>query len=90
MRVGLSLARLGDQSSHGGTIISASSNALLANGLAVAVDGDLHRCPIEGHGVTPLTSSSRNTSGGKGLIRAGDRAGCGAVVITGSPDVLSV
>jgi uncharacterized Zn-binding protein involved in type VI secretion len=90
MTASFSLARLGEQSDHGGTIISASGNDILANGIAVAVEGDLHGCPIKGHGITPLISSSKNTSGGKGLIKAGDRAGCGAIITTGSLDVLTV
>jgi len=90
MTVSISLARLGEQSTHGGTIISASGNNIVANGIAVAVEGDYHRCPIEGHGDTQLISSSRNTSGGKGFIKAGDRAGCGAIITTGSMNVLTV
>jgi uncharacterized Zn-binding protein involved in type VI secretion len=89
MTVSVSLARLGEQSSHGGSIISASGSAITANGIAVAVEGDLHRCPIQGHGITPLISSSPHKSGGKGLIKAGDRAGCGAIITTGSMNVLA-
>jgi uncharacterized Zn-binding protein involved in type VI secretion len=89
MSVSISLARLGEQSTHGGEIISATGNSIVANGLAVAVEGDLHRCPIPGHGVTPLISSSLNKSGGKGFIKAGDRAGCGAIITTGSMNVLT-
>lgn len=80
------VARLGDTSSHGGTIISASSN-LSADGQGVARAGDLHSCPISGHGITPLSSSSTNTNGGKSIVRVGDTAGCGAVITSGSPTV---
>jgi uncharacterized Zn-binding protein involved in type VI secretion len=90
MTASISLARLSEHSSHGGMIITASGNSILANGIAVAVDGDLHSCPIPGHGITSITSSSKNTCGGKGLIKAGDVAGCGAVITTGSMDVLTV
>ncbi len=80
------VARLGDASSHGGTIISASSN-LSADGKGVARAGDQHSCPISGHGITPLSSSSTNTNGGKSIVRVGDTAGCGAVITAGSPTV---
>jgi uncharacterized Zn-binding protein involved in type VI secretion len=80
------VARLGDTSSHGGTIISASSN-VNADGKGVARAGDQHSCPIHGHGVTALTSSSAVKNGGHGLVRVGDTAGCGAVIIAGSPTV---
>jgi uncharacterized Zn-binding protein involved in type VI secretion len=90
MTVSISLARLGEQSSHGGTIISASASDIVANGIGVAIEGDLHSCPIEGHGITPITSTSPNHSGGKGLIKAGDVAECGAIITTGSMNVLTV
>ncbi|MDR3438944.1 PAAR domain-containing protein [Telmatospirillum sp.] len=80
------VARLGDASSHGGTIISASSN-LIVNGKGVARAEDLHSCPLKGHGVTALASSSTLTNGGKSLVRVGDQAGCGAVITEGSPNV---
>ena len=80
------VARLGDPSSHGGTIVSASAN-LTADGIAVARAGDLHSCPLSGHGITALSSSSTKTNGAKSLVRVGDTAGCGAVISSGSPTV---
>ena len=84
-----SVAYLGSGSSHGGVIISASGKCTV-NGKPAAVTGDLHSCPIKDHGVTALSSSSPNTTGGKALITVGDVAGCGAVITTGSLNVLSV
>lgn len=83
----VAVVRLGDTSSHLGTIISASSVNLKANGIPVAVDQDLHSCPIPGHGITPVTSAITKTSGGRSLLRLGCVAGCGAVMVTGSPNV---
>lgn len=80
------VARLGDTSSHGGTIITASSD-IKANGIGVARDGDLHSCPIPTHGVTPLSSGSTTKVNGRSVIRVGDTAGCGAAIVSGSPDV---
>jgi uncharacterized Zn-binding protein involved in type VI secretion len=79
-------ARLGDTSSHGGTIVSASSDTFV-NGIAVARQGDLHSCPLRGHGITPLNSTSRVLVNGRPVVRVGDTAGCGAIVTVGSPNV---
>jgi uncharacterized Zn-binding protein involved in type VI secretion len=79
-------ARLGDKSSHGGIIITASSD-IFVDGIPIARTGDLHECPIHGHGITPLTSSSTVHMDGRSVIRIGDKAGCGATIIQGSPDV---
>ena len=80
------VARLGDPSSHGGTIISASGD-VMADGIGVARAGDMHQCPIKGHGITALTSTSTVTVDGKPVIRVGDTAGCGAAITAGSPVV---
>jgi uncharacterized Zn-binding protein involved in type VI secretion len=81
------VARLGDSSSHGGTIVSASSDSF-ANGIAIAREGDLHSCPIHGHGTTALTSivSDVDVDGNK-IITVGAHAACGAIINSGSPDV---
>ena len=47
----------------------------------VCVDGDLHSCPIVGHGITPVTgNSTKATCGGKTVILNGAVAGCGAII----------
>ena len=81
-------ARLGDISSHGGVII-ASASRTLANGIPVARMGDLHSCPIPGHGVTPIITGSLTTiTEGKPNARIGDMTGCGAVIVTGSMNTI--
>ena len=80
-------ARLGDASSHGGTIITGSVTTLV-NGRPVARMGDLHVCPIPGHGVTTIVSGSINiATDGRPNARMGDVAGCGAMIIGGSLNV---
>ena len=54
------VARLGDPSNHGGVIISSASRTM-ANGILVARMGDLHVCPIPGHGATPIVTGSNKT-----------------------------
>lgn len=77
-------ARLGDSSSHGGMIVTGAIRTLV-NGRPVARMGDLHVCPIPGHGVTPIITGSLNTiTEGKPNARLGDITGCGAVIVTGS------
>jgi uncharacterized Zn-binding protein involved in type VI secretion len=85
--MGNPVARLGDPSNHNGQIISASTN-VFADGKGVARQGDQHSCPIEGHGVTNLTSIvTKDFVNGKLVITVGARAGCGAVISAGSPTV---
>ncbi len=81
-------ARLGDSSSHGGTIITGSLTTMV-NGMPVARMGDMHACPIPYHGVTPIvTGSLRTTTDGRPNAGVGDVTGCGAVIVTGSLDTM--
>lgn len=80
-------ARIGDPSSHGGIIISGSDD-VRADGISKARLGDMHSCPLLGHGVTPLVTASNDVyTDARGQVRVGDSAGCGAVIVDGSPDV---
>jgi len=83
------VARLGDGSSHGGSIITAGSTVRV-NGILVARVGDMHSCPISGHGTTAIVAGSASVSAdGELLARIGDHAGCGASITGGSADVSS-
>lgn len=84
------VVRKGDQSSHGGYMVTAGGKPLV-NGLQLCVSGDLHVCPIRGHGTTAVSGTTEKFySNGKKVLRVGDVAGCGAVLTTGSPTVKSV
>ncbi len=79
------IARLGDMSSHGGTIISASQD-VTADGIGIAREGDSHSCPISGHGITALSPITTKTyANGRLMITVGASAGCGAIITEGSP-----
>jgi len=79
-------ARLGDISSHGGVIITGAS-LTFDNGMPVARLGDLHICPIPGHGVTPIVTGSFDTiTEGQPNARVGDITACGAMIVTVSPN----
>ncbi len=50
---------------------------------------DLHACPLPGHGLTPLVSGSPTVyANGLPVARIGDRAGCGAVIVSGFVHIL--
>ena len=78
------VARLGDASSHGGHIITAASRTLV-EGKLVARRGDLHLCPLPGHGVTPIvTGSPQFKAEGAEVARTSSVCACGAVIIGGA------
>lgn len=81
------VARLGDPSDHGGTLISASPN-VFANNIPVVRHSDEHSCPIKGHGVTPMNSDCNVFANSLPLVRVGlDLSDCGATPSEGSPNV---
>ena len=78
------IVRLGDASSHGGVVISAASK-WDCEGAKIARIGDLHSCPIPGHGITPIiTGSGKWRCEEAGIARHGDVVGCGATLISGA------
>jgi uncharacterized Zn-binding protein involved in type VI secretion len=84
------LIRLGDASDHGGHMVSAGGH-FRTNGKVVCVDGDTHQCPIHGHGNTPVAATTTTLrTNGKSVVRSGDKAGCGATLVGGSPTTSSV
>jgi uncharacterized Zn-binding protein involved in type VI secretion len=82
--MGNPVARLGDTSSHGGTIITAASKTKV-EGQFIARVGDLHSCPVPFHGVTPIISGAAQfTCEGAAVARTGSMTGCGATIIGGA------
>jgi uncharacterized Zn-binding protein involved in type VI secretion len=78
------VARIGDRSDHGGTIIT-SCKKTKAEGKLIARVTDLHSCPIPRHGVTPiLTGSPNHIVEEKKCARSTSITGCGASIIGGS------
>jgi uncharacterized Zn-binding protein involved in type VI secretion len=73
--------RLGDKTSHGGKVISATSDFKVF-GKPVAVDGDMTFCP-QCRGTFPIkTSHSERTHNGKEVAYDGHQTGCGAKLIS--------
>jgi len=78
---------LGDLTSHGGTVISASgAGRMVIDGIPVACVGDMVACPKKGCESTfPIiqgASGPDTTLDGKPVAREGDMTACGAVLIS--------
>lgn len=83
------IAYVGTVSTHGGMVISGSSDSFVC-GKQIARFGDMHSCPIPGHGVTPIVIASDNMFvNGKGVARQQDMAACGAILVTVCDSVLA-
>ncbi len=77
---------LGDKTTHGGQVISASSTMVI-NGKSVALVGDKISCPINGHGINAIIDGSPEwISDGKAVVVNGCHCECGGQVISSAPD----
>lgn len=78
------IAVIGSSSSHGGSIITGDPNVLV-NGKLVSRKGDLHTCPLPGHGVTAIVGNCVETLiiDGAPVAKVGSVCGCGAVISSG-------
>lgn len=77
---------LGDKTTRGGEVISASSTTIV-NGKPVALVGDSVRCPLSGHGVNPIVEGCTDWSeGNRAMVVNGSRCECGCQVISSAPD----
>lgn len=77
---------LGDNTTHGGEVISASST-MIVNGKKVALIGDKISCPKVGHGINTIIEGSPDwISDGKAVVVDGCRCECGCQVISSAPD----
>ena len=78
---------LGDLTSHGGTVISASgAGRMVIDGIPVACVGDMVVCPKKGcRGTFPIIQGASGPDtilDGKAIAREGDVTACGAVLIS--------
>lgn len=86
-------ARVGDTSTHGGSVLGPGTPTVLIGGKPAALLGDTHMCPIPantGHlPSSPFTLGSTTVLiAGKPALRSGDTCACGASVAVGEPTVL--
>ena len=73
--------RLGDKTSHGGSVLEASTHSD-SGGIGIARVGDKTSCPIHGNG-TIVSGDQTMIVDGKPAARHGDKASCGALLIAG-------
>jgi uncharacterized Zn-binding protein involved in type VI secretion len=75
------IIRLGDKTSHGGVVASASQVSL-SGGIAIARVGDSVTCPRAGHNSCVITTGDATMIvDGKPVARHGDSTSCGATLI---------
>ncbi|CNI73005.1 PAAR domain-containing protein [Yersinia pekkanenii] len=76
------LVLLGDKTTHGGSVISASST-ITVNGKKAALVGDMVSCPVKGHGTNPIVEGMpQRTCGGRAVVIDGCKCQCGCQVIS--------
>lgn len=76
------LVCIGDATTHGGKVISASSTMFI-NGVQVALVGDFVSCPIPGHGANRIIAGeSTATEEGISIVVDGCLCECGCRVIS--------
>ena len=81
----LAVVRLGDKTTHGGTVISASSIHTV-RGVGIARVGDTVACPLPGHGSNPIIEGSPVFSvGGRKVALHGHKSACGCSLIASLP-----
>jgi uncharacterized Zn-binding protein involved in type VI secretion len=86
-------ARVGDVSTHGGTITGPGAATVMIGGMPAAVVGDMHVCVLPPSGHQPTSSafpsgSSTVTAGGVPVLRTSDACICGAMAAVGDPTVI--
>jgi uncharacterized Zn-binding protein involved in type VI secretion len=75
------IIRLGDSTSHGGTVTSASSR-FMVDCKPVALLGDTCSCPITGHGSPTIVEGDPDfLLDGKPVAFQGHKTSCGATLI---------
>jgi uncharacterized Zn-binding protein involved in type VI secretion len=78
----LPIVRLGDPTSHGGKVISASDTHLMG-GIGIARVGDRVVCPLPGHGINPIIEGMATyLIGGRMVALHGHHCACGCTLIS--------
>ena len=77
----LAIVRLGDKTTHGGIVTSASPIHTL-HGIGIARVGDIVACPIPGHGDNPIIEGCPQFSiEGRKVALHGHKSACGCSLI---------
>lgn len=79
------IVRLGDKTTHGGTVITASVIHTI-RGIGIARQGDMVACPLPGHGTNPIVEGCVVfTIEGRGVALHGHKTACGCSLIASFP-----
>ncbi len=86
-------AKVGDLTTHGGSIVGPGEPTVLIGGMPAAVAGDNHACALPPNAHQPTSGpfpmgSTTVTIGGKPALRVGDTCICGAASALGEPTVM--
>ncbi|MCO6546534.1 MAG: PAAR domain-containing protein [Gilliamella sp.] len=80
--MGKNVVRLGDPTTHGGSVISASSKTII-EGKPVALIGDLVSCPKKDHGINKIIEGAKmGFSDGKLVVIDQCLCECGCKVLS--------
>lgn len=86
-----SAARVGDTTTHGGTIAGPGCATVLIGGMPASVAGDMHVCSIPPPHVPTVSAFPMGSTtvliGGMPAVRTTDTCICGAMAAVGSPTV---
>jgi len=75
------IVRLGDKTTHGGVVVTASPIHTL-RGIGIARVGDMVACPVPGHGTNPIVEGCPVfTIGGRSVALHGHKTACGCSLI---------
>lgn len=78
----LPIVRLGDFTSHGGKVITASTTHSVG-GIGIARMGDKVACPIPSHGINVIVEGSTTyLIGGRMVALHGHKCACGCTLIS--------
>lgn len=84
--MGKQVIRLGDKTSHGGSVIAVGAEHFKVAGIPVARVGDACSCPHKGHDHCVIASGNPQfIVGGKAVAFEGDVTSCGAVLLASGP-----
>jgi uncharacterized Zn-binding protein involved in type VI secretion len=85
-------ARVGDVTTHGGTITGPGVSTVLIGGMPAAVVGDMHACVIPPPSHIPVSAFPMGSStvliSGRPALRTTDTCICGAMSAVGAPTVV--
>lgn len=78
----LPIVRLGDLTSHGGKVVTASTTHSI-DGIGIARVGDIITCPLPGHGANTIVEGAPTYLIGERMVALhGHRCACGCTLIS--------